>query len=143
MAVVGSDITIDVHLSADAEDDAVRSVLRNQSQVHPQLRQRLEDAFEAQANVIIEQRDLGDVALNASLSEITGDVPGAPRERISGSLDFEADQQAVAAVADAVDTPERAALADQAEEIVVDFLAEKDLVHDVNVTVIVTPVEFH
>jgi hypothetical protein len=76
------------------------------------------------------------------LSLVEETVPGAPRQRINAQLDVEGDQSLLAAVDDAVNTPERARMADAAEDRLKSRLEEQGLTDVVGTTVIVTPVEF-
>jgi hypothetical protein len=143
MAVVGSTILIDLHLTEETDIDTVRSaVRRNGTHVSTDLAGRVERTIQEEMTDALESRDVGDYTVSVDVDLVTGRVPGAPRERITVTLDFEGENGVVAAIDDAVGAPDRAQLADALEETTLDFLQQHDLRDDVEVTVSVTPIQF-
>lgn len=142
MAVVGSTITIDMHLTEDADLESVRGAVRQNGRVQADLAGRVQRTIEEKAAEALEGRSLGDYTLSTEVELVDDRVPGAPRERLTVALDFEGDDPVIAAVDDAVTPPDRAKVADAVERIVVDYLAEYDLSGAVDVIVSVTPIEF-
>lgn len=142
MAVVGSTIMIDLHLTEDADMDTVRGVVRqNGAQVHSDLAQRVRQTVDRRARSALDGHDVGDYTLGVDVDVVADRVPGAPRERVTVSLDFEGDDGVVAAIDDAVSAPDRAQLADALEEMTQNYLHQHDL-RGVEVTVSVTPIQF-
>ena len=142
MAVLGSDISIDLHIIGDVELDTIRGVVQENGRLRPALAGDLQQALEGTARDVLETAGISDYDLTVNLSLVDDTVPGAPRQRIAARLDVEGDQSVLAAVDDAVTTPDRARIADAAEERLKSHLEERDLLDVVGSTVIVTPVEF-
>jgi len=143
MPVVGSTILIDLHLTEDTDIETVRgAVRRNDSAVSTDLAGRVERTVRDVLVDSIDSSDLGDYSVSVDVDLVTGRVPGAPRERVPVTLDFEGDKTVVAALDDAVTPPDRARLADALEETTLEFLQQHALREDVEVTVSVTPIQF-
>jgi len=142
MAVLGSDISIDLHIVGDVDLDTIRGLVQENGRLRPELAGDLQHAIEDTTRDILEEASISDCSLTVDLGLAEERVPGAPRERIDARLSVEGDQSILAAVDDAVGMPERARLADAAEEHLNTRLDERDLTDVVGTTVIVTPVEF-
>lgn len=142
MAVLGSDMTIDLYRTAEIGVDAVQAAVRQGRAVDPQLAAPIRRSIEGTATDILEAEGINGYDLSLDLEVVEGRVPGAPRERISGQLDVEGEESVLAVVDDAIGAHERARMADAAEAVVQEHLAEHDLADNVDVIVSVTPVEF-
>ena len=142
MPVLGSDISIDLHIVGDVELDTIRGLVQENGRLRPALAGDLQQAIEDAARGILDEAGISNCSLTVDLSLVDERVPGAPRERIDARLNVEGDQSTLAAVDDAVGTPERAHIADAAEEHLDTRLDDRDLTDVVGTTVIVTPVEF-
>lgn len=142
MAVLGSNISLDLHIIGDVDLETIRSLVQENGRLRPQLAGDLQRAIEGATQDILDQAGITGCSLTVDLSLAEERVPGAPRERIDARLDVEGDQSTLAAVDEAVGTPERARIADAAEEHLDVRLDERDLTDVVGTTVIVTPVEF-
>lgn len=142
MAVLGSDISIDLHIVGDVELDTIRSIVQNNGRLRPELAEDLRRAIEETTREIIEDAGATECTLSVDLSLVEDTVPGAPRQRVDARLDVEGDRSALAAVDDALGTPERARISDAAEECLDDRLEERDLTEVVGRSVIVPPVQF-
>jgi len=143
MPVVGSTILIDLHLTEDTDIDTVRgAVRRRETDVSTDLAGRVERTVRAVLGDAFADSDVGDYAVTVDVDLVTGRVPGAPRERVTVTLDFEGGKTVVAAIDDAVTAPDRAQVADALEETTLDFLQQHDLRDDVEVTVSVPPIQF-
>jgi len=142
MPVVGSTITIDLHVTEDSDLDSLHAVVRQNERVHPDLAQTIRRAIEAKSRSPLESASVGDYGLSVEVGLVTGRVPGAPRERITAELDVEGEDAVVAAVDDAVSAPQRAQIADTVEEEVLSYLGDNGLADVIEVIVSVTPIEF-
>jgi len=143
MAVVGSTILIDLHLTEDADIDTVRgAVRRNDTQVSTDLAGRIERTVREKVADALDAYDVEGYSVSVDVDLVTDRVPGAPRERIPVTLDFEGENAVVAAIDDAVTAPDRAQLATALEETTLAFLQLHDLRTAVEVTVSVTPIQF-
>ncbi len=142
MPVVGSTITIDLHVTEDSDLDSLHAVVRRNERVHPDLAQTIRQAVEKKARSPLESKSVGDYDLSVEVGLVTGRVPGAPRERITTELDMEGEDHVVAAVDDSVSAPQRAQIADAVESEVVSYLGENGLSDGIEVIVSVTPIEF-
>lgn len=142
MPVVGSTISIDLHLTEDADLESVRGATRQSERVHPEVAGRVQRIVETKAAEALDGEDLGDYSVSVDVDIVQERVPGAPRERVSVSLDFEGDDSVVAGVDDAISPPDRAQIADALEADMVDYLEEYDLADAVEVIVSVTPIQF-
>jgi hypothetical protein len=142
MPVVGSTITIDLHVTEDADLDSLQALVRRNERVHPDLAQAVRQAVETNAREPLAEAEVGDVDLSVDIELITGRLPGAPRERVSADLDVEGDDAVVAAVDDAISAPERADIADAVEAGVLAYLGENGLSNGAELIVSVTPVQF-
>lgn len=142
MAVLGSDIMIDMHPTPDADVESVRGVVQENGRVDPTLAGELQRRIEETASDIFEARDLTDCSLSVELEFVKDRVPGAPRERINARLNVEAEEDQVSTISTAVGPPARSRIADVAEESVLQHLEEGGLARVVDTTVIVTPVQF-
>jgi len=142
MPVLGSDISIDLHIVGDVELDTIRGLVQENGRLRPALAGDLQQSIEDATRDILDGAGLSGCSVTVDLSLAEGRVPGAPRERIDARLNVEGDQSTLAAVDDAVGTPERARIADAAEEHLDTRLDQRDLTDVVGTTVIVTPVEF-
>lgn len=142
MPVVGSTISIDFHLTEDADLESVRGATRQSDRVHPDLANRARQIVERKVSTALDGEDLGDYSVSVDVQLVQERVPGAPRERVSVSLDFEGDDSVVAAVDDAITPPDRAKIADSLEADMVEYLQMYDLADAVEVIVSVTPIQF-
>jgi hypothetical protein len=142
MPVVGSTITVDLHVTEDADLDSLQAVVRQGERVHPDLAQQVRRAVETLATEALDDEDVGAYDLSVTVDLVTGRLPGAPRERISVELEVEGEKPVVAAADEAVGAPQRARLADAAEAVVADFLADNNLGGGADVIVSVPPIQF-
>ena len=142
MAVVGSTLTIDVHFTADTDADSVRGAMRENRNLDPKLGDAFRSMIDQQMRTLFDENDIEGVVVTSDLELIDDRVAGAPRERVTGEVAFEGEESALAAVNDAVDAPERAQLADEAERVLREYLDRQQLHEEINVTVSVTPLEF-
>jgi hypothetical protein len=142
MPVVGSTITIDLHVTEDADLDSLQALVRSNDRVHPDLAQAVRQAVETNAREPLEEADVGGYDLSVNVELVTGRLPGAPRERVRADLDVEGADAVVAAVDDAISAPQRADIADAVEASVLAYLAENGLSNGADLIVSVTPVQF-
>jgi len=142
MPVLGSDISIDLHIVGDVELDTIRGLVQQNGRLRSGLAEDLRQALQDTARDLLEDAGVSGYDLTANLNLVDETVPGAPRQRIDARLNVEGDQSVLAAVDDAVGTPERARIADAAEDRLNERLEAEDLTDVVGATVIVTPVEF-
>jgi hypothetical protein len=142
MPVIGSTITIDLHVTEDSDLDSLHAVARRNERVHPDLAETIREAVEQKAKSPLESNSVGDYDLSVDVGLVTERVPGAPRERITTEVDVEGEDHVVAAVDDAVSAPQRAQIADSVEAEVVSYLGENGLSNGIDVIVSVTPIEF-
>lgn len=142
MAVLGSDISIDLHIVGDVEIDTIRGVVQKNGRLRSALAEDLRQAIEDTTREILRQAEIADCTVTVDLNVVKEKVPGALRQRVSARLDVEGDRSTLAAVDDAVGPPERAHLASATEDRLDDHLADQDLTDVVGSTVIVTPVQF-
>lgn len=142
MAVVGSNITVDLHITGDAEVDAIHGAVRHDSQIHPKLAEDIHRAIERQVTLALQKHEITDYDLSINFELAKGRVPGATQERIQAFLDAEGDNAVVSSVDEAVGTPERARIAGAVEEVVEEYLGQHGLTGEIRVTVSVTPIEF-
>lgn len=142
MPVVGSTITIDLHVTEDADLDSVQAVVRRNERVHPDLAETIRQAVETNTAEPLDDNDIEGYDLTVDVQLVTGRLPGAPRERITATLDVEGDNATVAAVDDAVSTPERAEIADAVESVVLAYLGENNLSNGADVIVSISPIQF-
>ncbi|MFB6098517.1 MAG: hypothetical protein ABEK84_05285 [Salinibacter sp.] len=142
MPVLGSDISIDLHIIGDVELDTIRGLVQENGRIRPQLAGDLQRAIEDTVRDVLDDTDISEYSLAVDLGLGDEKVPGAPRQRIDAQLDLEGAQSVLASVDDAVGAPERARIADAAEDRLKGYLDERDLADVVGATVIVTPVEF-
>lgn len=123
--------------------DTVRGVVRRRGeQVSADLAQRVRQTVEARARGALDDHEVGEYTLDVDVDLVAGRVPGAPRERMTITLDFEGADGVVAAIDDAVSAPDRARMADALEEATQNYLHQHDLREVVEVTVSVTPIQF-
>lgn len=142
MAVVGSTITIDLHLTEDADLESVRGAVRQNGRVKADLAGRVQRIVEEKAAQALDGSQVGDYTLSTEVELVDERVPGAPRERVTVALDFEGEDSVIAAVDEAVTPPDRAKVADAVEQTVVDYLGEHNLSGVLDVIVSVTPIQF-
>lgn len=142
MPVVGSTITVDLHVTEDADLDSLQALVRRSERVHPDLAQAVRQAVETNARESLEDAEIGEYDLSVDLELVTGRLPGAPRERVSIDLDVEGEDAVVAAVDDAISAPERADIADAVEANVLAYLGENGLSNGADLIVSVTPIQF-
>lgn len=143
MAVIGSTIMIDFHLTEDADIETVRGAVRqSDSEVDATFADSVRRIVEEQVTGALEGHEVGTYTLSLGVNLVADRVPGAPRERVTVTLDFEGEDTVVAAVDDVVAPPDQARIADALESNAVDFLREHKLDTVVDVTVSVTPIEF-
>jgi len=141
MPVLGSNISIDLHIVGNVELDTIRGLVQENGRLRPDLAGDLQRALEDAAQDVLEGA-AEDCTLTVDLSLVQDRVPGAPRQRIDAQLTLEGDRSALAAADDALGAPQRARIADAAEAELNDRLRNKELMDVVDATVIVTPVEF-
>ena len=142
MSVLGSDISIDLHIVGDVELDTVRGLVQENGRLRPGLAGDLQGAIEEAARRVLDGAGMDNYTLTIDLRLVQDRVPGAPRQRVEAELNIEGDRSALAAADNALSAPERARIADAAEAQLNDRLWEQDLTDVVDATVIVTPVEF-
>ena len=142
MAVVGSTITVDLHITEDADLESLQAAVRQRGQADPELAQGIRESVETHAKKALEDGDVGTYDLSVTETLVTDRLAGAPRERITVDLDVEGDKAVVAAADDAVGAPERARIADAVEAVTTNHLAENDLSDGADVIVSVTPIQF-
>jgi hypothetical protein len=142
MPVVGSTITVDLHITEDADLDSLQAAVRQKKRADPELARGIRASVETHAKKALEDSDVGAYDLSVSETLVTDRLAGAPRERITVDLDVEGDKSVVAAVDDAVGAPERARIADAVEAVTANHLAENDLSNGADVIVSVTPIQF-
>lgn len=142
MPVVGSTVTIDLHVTEDADLDSLQALIRENERVHPDMARSVRRAVEENAREALEDAEVESFDLSVDVELVTGRLAGAPRERISADLDVEGADSVVAAVDDAIATPERADIADAVEARVLAYLAENGLSNGVDLIVSVTPIQF-
>lgn len=142
MAVVGSNITVDLHITGEVELEAIRGAVRHDSRLHPKLSEDIHRAVERQVTLALQKHEITDYELSLDLELAKGRVPGATQERIQAFLDAEGDNAVISDVDEAVGTPERARVASAVEEVVTGYLDQHGLSNEVRVTVSVTPIEF-
>lgn len=142
MAIVGSNVTIDVHSTADVDIEALQGVVRQNDRLDPALAQHIQQAIEETVTQILREEDITAFDLTVDVRLVPDRVAGAPRERIEARLDLEGENEVIAAVDNELTMPERARLADAVEAAVLDELGEHGLAEPAHVTVSVTPVQF-
>ena len=133
---------LDFHITEDGDVETVRGAVRQNERVAPDLASRIRETIEQNASEALSGHDLDGYSLSTDVDLVTGRVPGAPRERITITLDFEGEDSVVAAVDDAVSAPDRARIADELEATAEEYLQQHDLADGVEVTVSVTPIQF-
>lgn len=106
MAVLRSDISIDLHIIGDVQLDTIRAVVQENGRLRPRLAGDLQQAIEDTAHDILEEAGVSDCTLTVDLSLVDDRVPGAPRQRVDAQLSVEGDSSALAAVDEAVSAPE-------------------------------------
>ncbi len=142
MPVLGSDISIDLHIVGDVDLDTIRGLVQENGRLRPKLAGDVQRAIEDTARDALDGADAEDYTLTVDLGLAEDRVPGAPRQRIEAQLNVEGERSALAAVDEALGTPERAQIADTVEVQLTDRIQDEDLTDVVDTTVIVTPVEF-
>jgi hypothetical protein len=142
MPVVGSSITVDLHVTEDTDLDSLQAVVRQDERIRPDLAQRLCESVEAYAAETLDENDVGPYGLSVDATLVRGRQPGAPRERIAVEFDVDGEKPVLAAVDDAVGAPERAQLADAVEALMADVLSERGLADGADVIVSVPPIQF-
>lgn len=142
MAVVGSTIRIDFHVTEDTDLDTLHAIVRQNERAHPDFAGRVRKTVERTAAKILDSEGLAGQQVSVDVELVSGRIPGAPRERFRTTLDVEGEDAVVASVDDAVSTPERARIADAVEEAVNGYLRKHGLSEAVEVIVSVTPVQF-
>lgn len=142
MAVLGSDISIDLHIVGDVELDTIRGLVQRNGRLRSDLAGDLQQVIEEAAGDVLEEAGIDGCSLTVDLNLVDEKVPGAPRQRVNARLDVEGDRSVLASVDDAVGVPERAQIADAAEERLDEHLGDAGLTDVVGLTIIVTPVEF-
>lgn len=142
MAVLGSNIMIDLHVTADTDVDSVRGAVQERSRLRPKLAGDLQRNLEETTTDILRECGITDCTLAVELDLVDERVPGAPRERINARLDVEGDDSVLASVDEALGAPERAQIANATEALLRDHLEQEGLLEAVDTTVIVTPIQF-
>lgn len=142
MPVVGSTITIDLHVTENADLDSLQALVRDNERVHPDLAAAVRQAVETNARESLADAEIGEYDLSVDVELVTERQPGAPRERVSIALDVEGEDAVVAAVDDAISAPERADIADAVEAGVLAYLGENGLSNGADLIVSVTPIQF-
>jgi hypothetical protein len=141
MPVLGSDISIDLHIVGNVELDTIRGLVQENGRLRPDLAGDLQRAIEDAAQDVLGEAADG-CTLTVELSLVQERVPGAPRQRVEAQLNVEGERSALAAADEALGAPARARIAEAAEAQLNDRLRARDLTDVVDATVIVTPVEF-
>lgn len=142
MAVLGSDISIDLHIIGDVELDTIRGLVQENGRLRTELAGDLQGAVEDTTRALLEDSGIDECTLTVNLSLVQERVPGAPRQRVNARLDVEGDKEVLAAVDEALGTPERAQIANAMEECLDEHLEDRKLTDVVGTTVIVPPVQF-
>lgn len=142
MPVVGSTITVDLHVTEDADLDSLQGVVRQNERVHPELARTIRQVVAEHASEALQDNDIDVEELEVTVDLVTGRLPGAPRERITADLDVKGEKEAIAGVDDAVSPPERAQIADAVEAVVGTYLADHNLAGGADLIVSVTPIQF-
>lgn len=142
MAVVGTNVTIDIHSNEQVGIGSIRDAVRQQKGLHPTLSERVRETVEQSAGRVLAAEDINGVDLSPSVRLIDDRIPGVPRERVVVEVDLEGEKESLAAVDSAFTMPARAEVAEAVEARVQEFLGASDLGGEVRVTVSVTPVEF-
>lgn len=142
MAVVGSTITVDLHVTEDGDLDSLQGVVRENERVRPELARTIRQAVESHTTEALDDNDVHVDELEVTVDLVTGRLPGAPRERVSVALDVKGEKEVVARVDDAVSAPERAQIADAVEAVVGTYLANHNLAGGADLIVSVTPIQF-
>lgn len=142
MAVLGSDISIDLHIIGDVELDTIRGLVQENGRLRTELAGDLQGAVEDTTRALLEDSGIDECTLTVNLSLVQERVPGAPRQRVNARLDVEGDNEVLAAVDEALGTPERAQIANAMEECLDEHLEDRKLTDVVGTTVIVPPVQF-
>ncbi len=142
MPLVGSNISIDLHIAGDVEISTIRSAVQKSGRLRPSLAEDLRAAIEQTVRAVLERADADDCAVTVDLSLNKDRIPGALRQRVEARLNVEGERSALAAVDDALGAPERARIANAAEARLGEYLRAQDLADVVGATVIVTPVQF-
>ncbi|PSQ61901.1 MAG: hypothetical protein BRD25_05655 [Bacteroidetes bacterium QH_1_61_8] len=142
MPVVGSRITIDLHVTEDADLESLQALVRQSERVHPDFARTVRRAVEENARGPLEEAGIDGYDLSVDIGLVTERQPGAPRERVAITLDLEGEDSVVAAVDDAIDAPERADIADAVEANVLSYLAENGLSDGAELIISVTPIQF-
>ncbi len=142
MALLGSDIAIDLHIVGDVEIDTIRGVVQNNGRLRTRLAEDLRQAIERTTQQVLEESGVADCSVTVDLSLAKERIPGALRQRVNARLDVEGDRSRLAAVDTAIGAPERAQIANATEARLDEHLDEQGLTDVVGATVIVTPVEF-
>lgn len=142
MPVAGSTITVDLHVTEDADLDSLQGVVRQNERVHPELARSIRQAVAEHASEALQDNDIDVEELEVTVDLVTGRLPGAPRERITADLDVNGEKAAIAGVDDAVSAPVRAQIADAVEAIVGTYLADHNLAGGADLIVSVTPIQF-
>ncbi len=142
MAVLGSNISIDLHITGDVELSTIRGIVQENGRLRPELAGDLQRAIEDTTRHILDESGIEECTLSVDLALVDENVPGAPRQRVGAQLDVEGESSVLASVDEAVGAPERARIADAAEDHLEDRLEDRGLTGVVGTTVIVTPVQF-
>jgi len=142
MPVVGSTITIDLHVTEDADLESLQALVRHNERVHPDLAETIRESVEPNARGPLEETGVQGYDLSVNVELVTERQPGAPRERVSVTLDVEGEDAVVAAVDDAISAPERADIADEVEASVLSYLADNGFSNGADLIVSVTPIQF-
>jgi len=142
MAIVGSNVTIDIHSTADVDIDTLQGTVRQNDRLDPALAQHIRQALEETVRQILRKENITAFDPTVDVSLVADRVAGAPRERIEARLDLEGEKEVIAAVDNELTMPERARIADAVEAAVLDDLGQHGLAEPAHVTVSVTPVQF-
>ena len=142
MPVVGTTVTVDLHVTGEADVDAIRSAVQDDGRAHPRLAQTLREAVEAPLRKVREKDRLSALDLSVEVDLVTGQVPGSPRARLHVHADMDGEREAIAKLDEAVSPPIRASVADEVEQATFSYLMDHDLGEVVRPTVSVTPVAF-
>jgi len=142
MAIVGSDVTVDVHTTENVDIDSVRGAVRSGDRVDPALADAIRQAIDRTVRRVLDEKGIKGASLDLEVRLVDDRVPGVPRERVLVRLDVEGDDEVLAAVDENLSPPERARLANAVEETVLNYLDDHDLRRPTQTIVRVTPVQF-
>jgi len=78
MAVVGSDLTIDVHTTEDVDIGSIRGAVRSGDRVDPRLAEAVRRTVERTTQTLLQEKDISGADLDVRIELVDNRVPGAP-----------------------------------------------------------------